>query len=329
MKKKLLGLCLFCMVWLCFATTVFAAEEETCPYYITVNLTENIVTVYEQDEEGNYTVPKKAFLCSAGTETPEGTFRTTDKYVWRPLFGNVYGQYATRITGHILFHSVPYLKQDKSTLEYEEYNKLGETASAGCIRLTVEDVKWIYDNCPSGTTVRMYHGEVEEPLQPETPKKIDSSDLLRRGWDPTDPDPANPWTKGELRQMTMQTPKALRVMTAYYEKGTYYLTAQDAKQMFAHLGITLILPSDVEKISDGKMSVLYQRETHFLDCYVENGQVYYKLRDLAEMVGGMVSWDSDGKKISLHYGVGDISVFRTAETESTAVPMKKASFSLG
>jgi lipoprotein-anchoring transpeptidase ErfK/SrfK len=67
------------------------------------------------------------------------------------LCGNVYGQYACRITGSILFHSVPYEKQDKSTLEWWEYDKLGETASLGCIRLTVEDAKWIYDNCAKGT----------------------------------------------------------------------------------------------------------------------------------------------------------------------------------
>ena len=154
------------MLLFCF-TSQMEAKASGYPYYITVNLTDNIVTVYEQNASGAFTVPKKAFVCSGGWGTPEGTFRTTDKYTWRILFGNVYGQYATRINGHILFHSVPYFKKDKGTLEYEEYNKLGETASAGCIRLTAADAKWIYDNCPVGTTVRMYRGEVKEPLQPE------------------------------------------------------------------------------------------------------------------------------------------------------------------
>lgn len=197
MKKKMIGLLLFCLLLVCTAPAAMAAEKEEYPYYVTVNLTDNIVTVYEQDEAGEYTIPIKAFLCSGGTDTPEGTFRTMAKYEWRPLFGDVWGQYATRITGHYLFHSVPYLEQDKSTLEYEEYNKLGTTASAGCIRMTVEDVKWIYDNCPVGTTVKMYRGDVEEPLQPAEVQKIDVGNAELRGWDPTDPDPANPWKQAK------------------------------------------------------------------------------------------------------------------------------------
>ena len=30
---------------------------------------------------------------------------------------------------------------------------LGHRASHGCIRMKVKEVKWIYDNCPEGTTV--------------------------------------------------------------------------------------------------------------------------------------------------------------------------------
>ncbi|MFR5209625.1 MAG: L,D-transpeptidase family protein [Clostridia bacterium] len=28
------------------------------------------------------------------------------------------------------------------------FNKLGEQASQGCVRLAVSDAKWVYDNCP-------------------------------------------------------------------------------------------------------------------------------------------------------------------------------------
>ena len=54
---------------------------------------------------------------------------------------------ATQITGNILFHSVPYTeKYNNASLEYWEYDKLGTSASLGCIRLTVKNAKWIYDN---------------------------------------------------------------------------------------------------------------------------------------------------------------------------------------
>ena len=129
MRKKVLVVLMACLMLFGMGTTAFAATKEAYPYYVTVNLTDNIVTVYEKDAAGKYTVPVRAFLCSGGESTPEGTFQTQVKYDWRYLFGDVWGQYATRITGHYLFHSVPYFEKDKSTLEYEEYNKLGETAS--------------------------------------------------------------------------------------------------------------------------------------------------------------------------------------------------------
>jgi hypothetical protein len=182
---------MICLLICSMSTAVFGAEKEEYPYSVTVNLTENIVTVYEKDDAGEYTVPVRAFLCSVGEATPEGTFQIQVKYDWRYLFGDVWGQYATRITGHYLFHSVPYFEKDKSTLEYEEYNKLGTTASMGCIRLTVEAAKWIYDNCPAGTQVDITVGQPLTVPRPSAPQ-IDPS-LVCKGWDPTDPDPLNPW----------------------------------------------------------------------------------------------------------------------------------------
>ncbi len=165
-------------------------------YCIAVNRKQSVVVVYGKDQDGKFTRPVKSFVCSCGlpnTPTPIGSYKTSDKYVWRALDGGVYGQYATRITGHILFHSVPYYQQDKGTLEAEEYNKLGTPASAGCVRLTVRDAKWIYDNCSSGTIVTIYaDGNIREPLIKPTPVKLDLNDK-RSYWDPTDPDANNPW----------------------------------------------------------------------------------------------------------------------------------------
>ena len=52
---------------------------------------------------------------------------------------------------------------------------------------------WVYENCPSGTTVEFYDdADNPGPLGKPDPVTIDLSDE-RAGWDPTDPDPANPW----------------------------------------------------------------------------------------------------------------------------------------
>ncbi len=171
-----------------------ASDETEFPYYIKINRKQNCITVYTSDENGEYTVPYKAMICSTGlyNATPRGTFHLSTKYLWRELYGKVYGQYATRITGGVLFHSVPYYKKSKSALCTEKYNKLGQQASMGCVRLTVEDAKWIADNCPSGTTVEIYDDDDPGPLGKPEAALIDT-DSPNKGWDPTDPDVENPW----------------------------------------------------------------------------------------------------------------------------------------
>lgn len=171
-------------------------------YAVYVNCAANTVTVYSRDSSGNYTVPVKAMVCSTGSGTPRGTYYTYDDpsnsswypyYPWWPLYGGVYGMYAYGITGDILFHSVPYYSPDHSDLEWEEYNKLGTSASMGCVRLAVKDVIWIFEHCPHGTMVVFYDDASNPgPLGKPEPIHIDPSSPYR-GWDPTDPDPSNPW----------------------------------------------------------------------------------------------------------------------------------------
>ncbi len=136
-------------------------------YYIKVNNEANVVTVFTKDSEGQYTVPVKAMICSTGTATPtSSTYGIKLRWEWLDLFGNVYGHYSTQIVGNILFHSVPYLeKGNPASLEYWEYDKLGTSCSAGCIRLTVADAKWIYDNIEQGTLVEFYSSQEPGPLR--------------------------------------------------------------------------------------------------------------------------------------------------------------------
>ena len=172
-------------------------------YYVKVNNTANVVTIYTKDSEGNYTVPVKAMVCSIGTATPtSGKYKLNGtKHRWHTLFGHtpgtyVYGQYTTAIVGNILFHSVPYTtKGDPSKLEYLEYDKLGTKASAGCIRLTVQDAAWIYNNISIGTIVEFYNDSNPGPLGKPSAQKI-SGNTACRGWDPTDTDSNNPWRNG-------------------------------------------------------------------------------------------------------------------------------------
>lgn len=163
-------------------------------YYIKVNNSANVVTVYTQDENGEYTVPVKVMVCSTGTATPKsGKYGIKGRWEWLGLFGNVYGHYSTQIVGNILFHSVPYLeKYNPGSLEYWEYDKLGTSASMGCIRLTVRDARWIFNNVSSGTIVEFYSSSNPGPLGKPSAQKISGNEKCRN-WDPTDSNPNNPW----------------------------------------------------------------------------------------------------------------------------------------
>ena len=162
------------------------------PYRLHVNRKMNCVTAYTYDDQGKYTVPVRAMICSCGlnNSTILGVYNIYFHTEWHPLANNVVAQYASAIAGDYMFHSVPYTDYSCASLETEEYNKLGSPASLGCIRMAVGDVKWINDNCEEGTIVFLYDGDVPGPLgRPESMHITD----LKCQWDPTDDDKENPY----------------------------------------------------------------------------------------------------------------------------------------
>lgn len=168
------------------------APAQGSPYQIMVNRAADgqIVRVYKKDAKGEYTVVYKEFICSTGRrlgDTPSGTFSIYEKHRWRPLNGGVYGQYASRFNGGILFHSVYYIKRSADTLSATAFNKLGQPDSDGCVRLMVKDVKWIYENCPIGTKVIVYDGPDESALRAKLKPAPLQAGADGKTWDPTDP----------------------------------------------------------------------------------------------------------------------------------------------
>lgn len=188
-KYKILYLALVCLFAIISTKTVTLADN--FKYKIVVNKGTNCVSIYRL-ENLSY-VPYKAMICSVGANngTPAGSYNLKERYLWRPLFGDVFGQYATRIDGDILFHSVYYKATSPDTLQTEEYNKLGTSASMGCVRLAAIDAKWIYDNCPPGTSVTIIENGTDPLPRPEA--IVLGPRALYPHWDPTDPNPNNPW----------------------------------------------------------------------------------------------------------------------------------------
>ena len=154
------------------------------PYMLKINRVTDTVTVYAQDGANGYILPVVSFVATTGDDTPEGTFQIPEKYRWRLMFGDVYTQYAMRITGSYMLHSVIFNQQDKYSLDASTYNNLGVGRSHGCTRLKTGEMKWVYDNCPVGTTVIIYDSEINGPFEAPV---LDATIPADQNYDPPDP----------------------------------------------------------------------------------------------------------------------------------------------
>lgn len=125
--------------------------ESKTNYLVTVDLKSQNTYIYEGSK--NKWNLLKTFKCSTGIknkETPEGIFSIKEKGEW--FFSQKYnqgGKYWVQFSGNYLFHSIPFDKDKKTIVDYT----LGTPSSHGCIRLSVDDSKWLYDNIPKNTKV--------------------------------------------------------------------------------------------------------------------------------------------------------------------------------
>ena len=125
--------------------------ESNTPYFVYVNLNAQKTYVYE-GSSNNWTLEKE-FDCSTGIEseaTPKGVYTVTGRGDW--FYSDQYeqgGKYWVQFWGDYLFHSLPYDESQSTIVDYT----LGVPASHGCIRLAVEDSKWLFDNMPDDTKV--------------------------------------------------------------------------------------------------------------------------------------------------------------------------------
>ena len=149
-------------------------------------------------------------ICSTGRTknmTPRGTFRIYETYEFKRLGskGNYCcGLYACRFKGAYLFHSVPISYDainDKELghrmMYMHKYEQLGQVASDGCVRLTVADAKWVWENAVKNETA-VWITDKEGPMPEQPPAVIweePYTDKNGFGWDPTDPHPDNPYNQ--------------------------------------------------------------------------------------------------------------------------------------
>ena len=121
-------------------------------WLILVDTKLNKVAIY-YGSKGNWT-EKKYWSCTTGaaaTPTVKGSYTVQSKGL---AFGSGYTcWYYTQFYGNYLFHSILYNPGSKTSIQD---GRLGINASHGCVRLSLANAKWIYDNIPRGTKVYIY-----------------------------------------------------------------------------------------------------------------------------------------------------------------------------
>jgi len=138
-----------------FSATAQRSEDYVTGYKLYVDISDQKVYAFAWNGS-NYSTKVRTMVCSTGkdgTPTPMGTYHTygrmSDEWYYFPQY-NCYAKWAVGIVGGILFHSITF---DSSKHQVGSEASLGRKASHGCIRLKIEDAKWIWDNCLMGTTV--------------------------------------------------------------------------------------------------------------------------------------------------------------------------------
>lgn len=155
------------------------------PYYLYVEKGSYTLTIYGKDDNFEYTVVVAQYrIAHGGNKTPVGTFKlTSTKYRWYTfrLGGSV--QYATAYYGNLYIHSPLYGSEQPWNLWPTYYNGqygIGTDHTGGCLRMVTEAAKFIYDNCPVGTTLEIVNGSPRGTTSPDVPR------IITYGYDPTD-----------------------------------------------------------------------------------------------------------------------------------------------
>ena len=140
-----------------FSENPAESDEYVMPYMAKVIRKQSRVYIYGWDGSG-YNEEVKVFKCSCGakkTPTITGTFYAVGPISeWYYMKASaVWVRYAFQIQGNYFFHSVLFKTKGAKNPTSTSVHNLGKNVSHGCIRLAVNDIKWIYENCTKGMKV--------------------------------------------------------------------------------------------------------------------------------------------------------------------------------
>lgn len=168
-------------------------------YKIRIFFKEQYLGVFiDSDKSGDFKEMIMAFAVSTadtanGYKTPGGSRQLGDKLTLGYMIDGSYGRYCTYIAENVMLHSMPsYHGTSNAGISAIDWNNLGSEASHGCVRMTYRDALWIYDMLPKGTPIDLLPDRGKLTGLPE---KMPVLKMPENGptWDPTDPDPLNPY----------------------------------------------------------------------------------------------------------------------------------------
>lgn len=168
----------------------------TGKYKVRVNKTKNVVIVYEKGDDGKYEKSVRVMNAVVGRDIKnDASYNISNRWLWIKNPNGSFSKFVTQVAGNVVFESIGYKrKEDLSSLNYIEFDNLGNSIDGSFIKLQYADAQWIFDNLDYDTVVEFYESDNLNGVNFPEVKKI-SLENDKKNWDPTYNGSESPWNK--------------------------------------------------------------------------------------------------------------------------------------
>lgn len=168
----------------------------TGKYKVRVNKVKNVVIVYEKGDDGKYEKSVRVMNAVVGRDIKnDASYNISNRWLWIKNPNGSFSKFVTQVAGNVVFESIGYKrKEDLSSLNYIEFDNLGNSIDGSFIKLQYADAQWIFDNLDYDTVVEFYESDDLNGVNVPEVKKI-SLEIDKKNWDPTYNGSENPWNK--------------------------------------------------------------------------------------------------------------------------------------
>ena len=168
----------------------------TGKYKVRVNKAKNVVIVYEKGDDGKYEKSVRVMNAVVGRDIKnDASYNISNRWLWIKNPNGSFSKFVTQVAGNVVFESIGYKrKEDLSSLNYIEFDNLGNSIDGSFIKLQYVDAQWIFDNLDYDTVVEFYESDDLNGVNVPEVKKI-SLENDKKNWDPTYNGSESPWNK--------------------------------------------------------------------------------------------------------------------------------------